>query len=146
MIRDPIEGIEESVRQDIAAQERGERRGTTSVLTCPDCGGVLWQVDEAGLHQFRCLAGHFDTGEGLLAEQTVALERALWTVARRLEEIRTRARELAGRSRPEHRREDSEQLGRIADVAERHAEVIRAVIVEDLLDPTGKAVVGGDAD
>lgn len=131
-MREPIEAVEDISRSDLLAQERGERRGTASVFTCPDCGGILWQADEPGLAQFRCLVGHTYTGEELLEEQAEALERALWSLARGLEERRTLARQL-GRSRPG--RKDAERLDRIVSAAERHLGSIREIILRDGIVP-----------
>jgi two-component system chemotaxis response regulator CheB len=140
-MQDPIEEVEEVATRDVAAQERGERRGSTAVLTCPDCGGVLWQVDEPGLAQFRCLAGHAYTGEELLTEQTEALERALWVVARGLGERRTLARQIAGRARAEAGQGDADRLDRLGRAAERHLGLIRELILKDALDPADEGPV-----
>lgn len=32
--------------------------GTPTGLTCPDCGGSLWEVDDAALLRYRCHTGH----------------------------------------------------------------------------------------
>jgi len=29
-----------------------------SMLTCPDCNGVMWEIDEASSSAFRCHVGH----------------------------------------------------------------------------------------
>lgn len=85
----------EVVEQTFAAQERNERKGEVSTYTCPECGGSLWQVDETGLVRFRCHVGHAYNGETLLAEQTEALEAALWTSVRTFREKSVLARQLA---------------------------------------------------
>src|SRR2546423_3227904 len=66
------------VRRDITAQERDERSGETTVYTCPECGGTLWQVDHQGLVQFTCHVGHAYAPEILLGEMSEELEAALW--------------------------------------------------------------------
>jgi two-component system chemotaxis response regulator CheB len=85
----------EIVDKDMSAQARNERRGEVSTYTCPECGGSLWQVDETGLIRFRCHVGHAYNGETLLAEQTEALEAALWTSVRTFREKSVLARQLA---------------------------------------------------
>jgi len=92
---DPIEKAEQTVDETMAAQARNERRGEVSTFTCPDCGGSLWQVDESGLIQFRCHVGHAYNGETLLAEQSEALEAALWTSVRTFREKSVLGRQLA---------------------------------------------------
>jgi two-component system chemotaxis response regulator CheB len=108
------------------------------VLTCPDCGGVLWQVDEPGIDQFRCLSGHAYKGEELLTGQAEALERALWVVVRGLGERAALARQLAGRADSGADGGDPDRLGRLARAAERHLGLIRNVILRDTLDPPGR--------
>src|SRR5437660_1668092 len=60
---DPIEQMPEVVDQDFEEQARNRRRGQVSTFTCPECGGSLWQVDEAKLIRFRCHVGHAYNGE-----------------------------------------------------------------------------------
>lgn len=63
--------------------EGAEDVGTPSEFACPDCHGVLADL---GDQRFRCRVGHAWTAEALLAAQGSALERALWTALRTLEE------------------------------------------------------------
>jgi two-component system chemotaxis response regulator CheB len=51
-----------------------------SKFVCPECGGALWEVEEAGLARYRCFTGHGFTLDTLLAAQkrragTRAMER-----------------------------------------------------------------------
>jgi two-component system chemotaxis response regulator CheB len=92
---DPIERMPATVDQDMAEQMHNQRRGDVSVFTCPECGGALWQVDEAGLVRFRCHVGHAYNGEILLAEQNETLEAALWTAVRIFREKSVLRRQLA---------------------------------------------------
>lgn len=56
-----------------------------SGYSCPDCGGVLWHIPGDPM-RFRCRVGHAYSAESLLDAQTDALEEALWSSARALEE------------------------------------------------------------
>ena len=96
---DPMERMHEVVDQDMSRQVLNGRRGEVSVFTCPECGGALWQVDEAGIVRFRCHVGHAYRGEVLLSEQTEALEAALWTAVRTFKEKWVLASQLAHRGR-----------------------------------------------
>jgi two-component system chemotaxis response regulator CheB len=96
---DPIERMPEVVDKDMDLQARNERRGSVSVFSCPECGGTLWQVDETGLIRFRCHVGHAYHGDTLLAEQSEALEAALWTAVRIFRERSVLVRQLAARER-----------------------------------------------
>jgi two-component system chemotaxis response regulator CheB len=63
-----------------------EHIGTPSVFSCPECGGVLWEIQDGTLLRFRCRVGHAYTPETMLAQQDEELEDALWTALKTLEE------------------------------------------------------------
>lgn len=96
---DPAEHAARTADQTLAAQARDERRGQVSTFTCPGCGGALWQIDEPQLLQFRCHVGHAYDARVLLAEQTDALEAALWTAVRTFREKAVLTQQLATRER-----------------------------------------------
>ena len=111
-------------------QVHGERHGRTTVLTCPDCGGTLWQAGTDPLIQFRCRVGHAYTGAGLLQGQTETLERSLWFSARMLVDKSVFLRELAENAR---RRGDAAALDfdSKAALAEAHSSTLRRIIEQD---------------
>ncbi len=55
-------------------------------LTCPDCGGNLWQVDHGQVLRFRCHTGHAFTAESLAESSRLSLEETLWVALRMMEE------------------------------------------------------------
>jgi two-component system chemotaxis response regulator CheB len=66
--------------------EMNGRFGPPSGLTCPDCGGALWEIDDGRVVRFECHVGHQYAGESLDAGQRDAIDGALWTAVRVLEE------------------------------------------------------------
>lgn len=76
-----------------------ERAGTPSVYSCPDCGGVLWQLEEGDLTRYRCRVGHAYSPESLVEAQEDHIEEALWTAVKTLEESAQLARRLAAAER-----------------------------------------------
>src|SRR5262249_23748837 len=40
--------------------------GPPSVLTCPECGGTLWELEEGKVLRFRCHTGHSFSVESLV--------------------------------------------------------------------------------
>ena len=71
--------------------------GEPTPLTCPDCGGVIWEQADGDLARFRCHVGHSFSAESMLELQSDSVETALWTALRVLEERADLLRRLAGR-------------------------------------------------
>lgn len=128
-----IEKAAQAAEETMAAQARNERRGQVAPYTCPDCGGSLWQVDEPRLIQFRCHVGHAYNAEALLAEQTDALEAALWTAVRTFREKSVLGRQLAD---SERRKGDAATASRFEEQAAQSARYA-ALIVEHVLQGNG---------
>ena len=68
--------------------------GRRSVLACPDCGGVMWEIDEEDLSRYRCHVGHTYTAEVMSLALDDNLRRALASAQRALEERVALARKL----------------------------------------------------
>ena len=117
------------VRRDITAQERNERSGATTVYTCPECGGTLWQVEQQGLLQFNCHVGHTYAPESLLGQMSEDLEAALWRCARMLTEKATLTRQLAGRLRAGGREAQAARVEEQAHLDDRHGQLIRTMLL-----------------
>jgi two-component system chemotaxis response regulator CheB len=60
--------------------------GQRSVLSCPDCGGVLWELDEGSLLRYRCHVGHAYTAELMSLAVDESLRRARASALRALDE------------------------------------------------------------
>ncbi|WP_303310177.1 chemotaxis protein CheB [Hymenobacter sp. BT730] len=74
-----------------------ERLGTPVPLTCPDCGGSLWQLTEGSVLRYRCHTGHAFAAESLLESTQHALEETLWVALRMMEERKNLLTSMAGR-------------------------------------------------
>ena len=124
-----------AVQGDLDAQANGERAGLPSVLTCPDCGGVLWEFDNEEVVQYRCHVGHVYSAESMLDKQDGALETALWTALRTLVENATLARRLARRANGRGFHRAAERFDHRAREADAHAETLRRVLAQGHTDP-----------
>jgi two-component system chemotaxis response regulator CheB len=104
--------------------------GTPSAFACPECGGVLWELDENDLLRFRCRVGHAYSPDTLSAKKLETLEDALWVVLRALEEQAALAQRLAYQARKREHVQLSEQFEERRDAANRRAQLIREVIAD----------------
>src|SRR5688572_5924505 len=68
------------------ALRTGELNGPPSKLTCPDCGGALWELKEKALVRYRCHVGHGFSSESLRDGMDEKLEDTLWSALRAIEE------------------------------------------------------------
>ncbi|GJL58276.1 MAG: protein-glutamate methylesterase [Nitrospirales bacterium] len=62
------------------------RKGQVAGLSCPECGGTLWQQTQGSLTRYHCHVGHGFTEQSLLAGKSNTLDQALWTAFRLMEE------------------------------------------------------------
>lgn len=128
---DAFEKMPSIVNNDMNEQVHNGRRGRVSLFGCPDCGGVLWQIDEDELVQFRCHVGHAYQGETLLQEQADLLETALWTAVRIFKERHLLAQQLAEQ---ETRRGETVAAARFqeqSDQAASYGELIQQYILSN---------------
>lgn len=86
-------------QMDPALMYTGERTGKPSVYSCPDCGGVLWEIEDDGILRFRCRVGHAFSTESMFAGQLETVESALWIALKSLQENADLTRRLAQHAR-----------------------------------------------
>ena len=116
---------------DIARGEKGylmkemDTLGRRSVLSCPDCQGVMWEIEEGGLTRYRCHVGHTYAGDLLDLALDEGLRRALASAQRALEERVALANRLHGQAeRSGHRHMTSMWAARVREY-EQEMTVIR---------------------
>lgn len=69
--------------------------GKPSTFSCPDCGGVMFELNEQGPARFRCHTGHAMGLLSLIASQAEVADEALWTALRAMQEKEAGLRRLA---------------------------------------------------
>ena len=84
----------EIARTGRTTMESMDHLGKRSVLACPDCGGVMWEIDEGDITRFRCHVGHAYTAEPMSLALDENLRRALASAQRAMEERVALARKL----------------------------------------------------
>jgi two-component system chemotaxis response regulator CheB len=115
---------------DQAAIENDDRPGIPSPFGCPECGGVLWEIDNDQMTRYRCRVGHAYSPESLLASQSDELEAALWAAMRGLEEKASLTRRLAERAREQSQPNAAERFEEKTLTAETHAGVLRSLLLD----------------
>jgi len=98
-------------------------------LTCPECGGALWEMADAG-PRFRCHTGHAYSQRTLADEQSIQVEAALWAALRRLEESERIAGSMAAQARNRGNERSAAYHADIAQAHRGHAATLRQVLAE----------------
>ena len=80
--------------------ENLSRVGRPSTLTCPECGGALWELKDTKPLRYRCHTGHAFSARTLESAQTGTAEHALWSSVRALQEREILLRRPMGRRPP----------------------------------------------
>ncbi|HEX3556224.1 MAG TPA: chemotaxis protein CheB [Thermoanaerobaculia bacterium] len=112
----------------VADWEGGARAGKPTDLTCPECGGTLFETPGKGPDHFRCRTGHAYSPQSLLAKQAEALEGTLWAAMRALEERAALARRLERRARKNGNELFRKRYENQARLAEAHVEQLRRIL------------------
>lgn len=102
-----------------------------SALTCPACGGAVWQIQEQSLTLFKCHTGHSYTAELMLEEQSQAVDTAAWGLLRSIAENIELRKRLAQWARSTGRIEEAEFHELQAKDAERQAQAFRQLILSN---------------
>jgi two-component system, chemotaxis family, protein-glutamate methylesterase/glutaminase len=145
---DADERLEAVIAEDFTEQASDERIEETTLFTCPDCGGVLWQGEEGPVLRFRCHVGHAFAPDVLLSQKSEELEAALWSSLRLLKEKATLTQQLATRTRSTGTgKEASQAADRIAEQVALDEQHMRAIqeLLEAMPSPMDQATVVAQA-
>lgn len=100
-----------------------------SSYTCPECHGVLLQLEEGDRFRFRCHTGHAFSPDVLLANLTEAVEESLWSTVRSIEESVLLMRHLAKEILSTDAKSAGEFMNK-ADQAQQRADQVRRAILD----------------
>jgi len=103
--------------------------GELTALSCPECGGPLWQQQAANMARYRCRVGHAYTGQSLLSAEDEAIEASIWAAVRLLEQRANILKGMADKDRLDNRLRMVEHHERLARESREHAEVLRKLLV-----------------
>jgi len=122
------EGIEYEVnvaRGALGTMNEMDRIGRRSVLACPDCHGVMWEIDEDELMRYRCHVGHAYSAEIMSLALDENLTRALGSALRALDERIAIVNKLQQQASDASRPRIADSWARKAREFEQEAKVIR---------------------
>ncbi len=103
-----------------------ERIGEPSRFACPECHGVLLQVQDGRRVRFRCHTGHAYSVDSLVAAISEGIDESLWNAMRSLEEAGLLLQAIA-QLQSEHG-VDARQMAAQSEEAQLHADEIRALV------------------
>ena len=115
-------------------------RASPSQLSCPECGGPLWQHG-ADRMQFRCLVGHGFHIDALDRGSDDELDRTLWAAIRLFEQRVHLSRMMSEEERVRGRTRNALLHEARADEAERHARTLRELHSQRRLMLEGRLVL-----
>lgn len=121
--------VNEEVRELTMHRDERQHPGDPSPYSCPECGGVLWELKDGELLRFRCRVGHAYTSETLTTEQAVAVEHALWSALRALEEQAAVRRRMAERAKHQGRTASVERHEARAHELDEQARQVRSLVL-----------------
>jgi len=134
------EDMEQEVRytemQDADTLASNERLGAPSPFSCPECGGVLWELHNGELVRFRCRVGHALSIESVRAAQDEQLEAALWTALKTLEESASLSQRMARQAQSHGQDWLAKRFDQQRHDTEQRAITIRQVLRKDEPDTT----------
>jgi two-component system chemotaxis response regulator CheB len=121
------------IEVDVAAAASGRRAGVENLgppsrYACPECHGVLFEIEEGMRSRFRCHTGHAYSLETLLDEYDQRIKESLWNAVRGMQEQVMLLRQFAGHVRERHDALRAERYGRRADRVERPGEQVQRLL------------------
>ncbi len=143
---DDMEIESEMAAFELDAFQKDRRPGTPSGFACPDCAGVLWELQDGEMIRFRCRVGHAWTANSLLAEQSEGIETALWTALRALEERAALSNRIAERMHKRGSGRTALRFEEQAHEARRRAAVLRQVLITEPNSDVEPGPDGAEAD
>lgn len=113
---------------DSDALHQPQRPGEPSPVSCPDCHGVLYEIDDQPVLRYRCRVGHAWSPGSLEAAKDDEVEDAMWIAVRNLEERTAFYLNMAAQARQRGRPASAATYEDRHQEARRAAEVIRQLI------------------
>ncbi|HZU68462.1 MAG TPA: chemotaxis protein CheB [Ktedonobacteraceae bacterium] len=148
--REGLHSVPEDMELEVKMAEmnmdafNGNPAGTPSVFSCPECGGVLWEIKDGELTRYRCRVGHAFSTESIMAAQAEQVEDALWAALKTLEESANLSRNLAQQARERGQDWLVQRFEQRVREAEHRAGLIRSALFRNKVQTTMDVVEAQD--
>lgn len=130
-VPDDATGENEYSRLDLRMHGNEEEHpGAPSTFSCPDCGGVLWEIQDGSMVRYRCRIGHAWSSDGLILQQSQMINEALSAALRSLEESAALSGQMAKRARSRRHERLAMKFEENQRAAEQRAALIRDVLLK----------------
>lgn len=80
--------------------------GSHAGVSCPECHGPIWKIDDGKIHRYRCHVGHAYSAQTMQVGQIEAQETHLWQALRLMKERVTLIWEMRAHAQNENRLDD----------------------------------------
>lgn len=118
------------VEMDTFPLDEKELAGRPSKFSCPECGGVLWEMQDGAFLRFRCRIGHALSAENALLAQSEHIEQALWSALKTLEEQGSLAGRMAQLAHGRGQAQTAENLEAQVQQSKKDALVLRQMLLK----------------
>jgi two-component system chemotaxis response regulator CheB len=123
--------IETRIALEDNALEAGIMKlGQLSAFTCPECHGMLLQIQDGGLVRFRCHTGHAYSVNSLLEDVSESVEQSIWNTLRALDEQLLLLRHLAQHVGERNDTNTAERIGQQAQDVRQRAQLVRQALFQ----------------
>lgn len=113
---------------EMVIQKTENAKSFPTTITCPECHGVINEIQTENGTRYECQVGHSFTIHGLQNAQGDELERALWAAVRSLEEGAELSKRLAKRSETAERQHAARLYQENATRRFQHAKILRDLL------------------
>ena len=123
--------IETRIALEDNALEAGVMKlGKLSPFTCPECSGMLLQIEEGGTVRFRCHTGHAYSVGSLLEDVTESVEQNLWSTIRAMDELLLLLGHLEKHAREQGGADTAARIAEQARDVRQRTQVVRQALMQ----------------
>jgi two-component system, chemotaxis family, protein-glutamate methylesterase/glutaminase len=104
--------------------------GKLSPFTCPECHGILLQVQDGQLTRFRCHTGHAYSVNSLLEDVITSIEQNLWSTVRIMDEHLLLLRHIHGQVSEQDDTLTATRIGQHIQAIRQRKQLVRQALLQ----------------